>query len=238
MIKLTINKDVFISEIQQRIDAAKELVAPTVLQEIAKASFTILGERFVTAVDREAVRNPKKLHHVYEWGKLGSPSGRLFVIRRSGILGGTLVMSTSFTASRAPVPIPPELQNPGATGKSVTARSIFKNKAEVMEAGNPVSFEAKRIITFLGTEGQVFVKPGTRITIMNPGGMQTKNAFRDFMVSWYTEHSAIIMDASGYYEKVASEAAAVITAGGGISAVRQAVARITNSIEGNKEVIK
>jgi hypothetical protein len=238
MIKLAINKDVFISQILEKVSAIEELLSPTVLQEVAKGAFTILGERFVVAVDREAVRNPKKLHHIYEWGKIGNPSGRLFVIERAGILGGTLIINTSFLPSRLPVPVPKELKTPGPTGKFVSSKNIFKYKAEVMEKGFPISFDTKKIITFLGSEGQVFVPPGKTITIMNPGGIQTKNAFRDFMVMWYTEHSNTIMDASGFYEKIAHDTALVVSsAGGNKTAVKSVVAQIVNSIPGNKEVI-
>jgi len=239
MIKLSISKDVFMSQIAEKVYAIEELVSPTVLQEIAKGAFTILGERFVFAADREAVRNPKKLQHVYEWGKIGQPSGRLFVIERAGILGGTLIMNTSFLPSKLPVPIPQELQVPGPTGKYVSAHNIFKYKADVMEKGLPVSFDVKNIITFLGAQGQVFVNPGKTITIMNPGGIQAKNAFRDFMVDWYTKNSNVIMETSGFYEKIAQDTAIIVSSGEGTrSAVRRAVSLIVNSIPGNKEVIR
>lgn len=238
MIKLTISKDVFMAQILEKISALEELLSPTVMQEIAKGAFTILGERFVLAVDRESVRNPKKLHHIYEWGKIGNPEGRLFVIERAGILGGTLIINTSFLPSRLPVPIPKDLQTPGPTGKYVSSKNIFKYKAEVMEKGVPISFNVKNIITFLGSEGQVFVSPGKTITIMNPGGIQTKNAFRDFMVTWYSENSNTVMSSSGIYEKIAQDTAIIVSSGEGTrTAVRQAITQIVNSIPGNKEVI-
>ena len=100
MITLNINSKNLIEKIQQVITGAEELAKPSVVQEISKAVFTVTGERFVQAVDRFAVQNPKKMHHVYEWGGLGKPNARLFVIERTNILGGVLDINTNFLNSK------------------------------------------------------------------------------------------------------------------------------------------
>ncbi len=239
MIKLNIDSKTFINQIMSKVDSAKELTSPTVMQEIAKAAFTITGERFVLSVDREASQNPKKLHHIYEWGSVGDARARLFVIERAGILGGSLSINSSFLPSRVPVPVPSELSMPGRTGKSISAKNIFRNKASVMEKGLPISFSSSKVLSFLGTEGQVFVAPGKTITINHPGGMQTKNAFATFMFDWYAGNAEAIMDASGFYERVVQEASKVISSdSGGILEVRKAVVNIVNSISGGREIIK
>lgn len=236
MIKLTIEDKVFLQQLNARVNDVKELTSPSVMQEIAKAAFTITGSQFAQAVDRYSVRNPKRMHHVYEWGQIGNPSARLFVIKREGILGGTLDIDVSFKMSRKPVPIPSELT--GMQGnRSVSSKSIFKDKANVMESGRSVKFIAKKVLTFLGDDGQVFVAPGTQITINNPGGVQTKNAFQTFMVEWYIQNAQSVMDSSGFYETIATGAAKAVESGAGVLGVRRAVASVTDKISMGGEVI-
>jgi hypothetical protein len=237
MIQLKLDSKIFIQQINQKVDGIKELTRPTTLQEIAKAAFTILGERFVQAVDRESVQNPKKFHHVYEWGRLGSPDGRLFILERTGILGGSLSMSTSFLPSNVPVPRKTDAFVKG--GRIVSNSDIFRYKASVMEKGGPISFVTNKITPFLGAEGEAFVAAGTKITILHPGGVQTQNAFGKFMIDWYVENTDIIMNSSGLYERIVNEASKVLSNNsGGTTQVRSIVASVANSIAGNREVIK
>ena len=226
-------------EINFKISGIEELTRPTVLQEIAKAAFTITGQKFVSAADRYAVLNPKKMHHVYEWGKLGNPNGRLFVIERSRILSGSLLVSASFLPSRMPVPIPADLAMPGKNGKSVSSRNIFRDKARVMENGNPITFQAKKILAFMGENGPTFVAPGTVINILHPGGIESKNAFGDFMTEWYLKNADVTMQTSGIYERIALEVSLALNKQkAGISQVRQAVMAVTNLVSEGAVVIK
>lgn len=240
MITLNINSKNLIEKIQQVITGAEELAKPSVMQEISKAVFTVTGERFVQAVDRFAVQNPKKMHHVYEWGGLGKPNARLFVIERTNILSGVLDINTNFLNSKLPVPIPSELQIPGSTGKFVTSKSIFKYKAQVMEDGRPVSIRANKILTFLGSEGQVFVQPGTIINIKNPGGIGTKNSFFNFMVEWYTQNADSVMDSSGMYERIVNDVSIALTAKPtlGVTGVRKVVKAVTDEYSKGITAIK
>jgi len=232
MLQLKLENKIFIEQIKARVDAVKQLASSSVTQEIAKAAFTVLGERFVKDLDRESIQNPKKFHHVYEWGRLGTPDGRLFVLEREGILNGNLSIRTNFLPSNVPVP------TRNTFTRSINTTDIFRYKADVMEKGLPVSFVAQKVLSFMGAEGQAFVAPGTRINIMNPGGIASKNAFADFMISWYVQNTNAIMDSSGLYERIANETAAIITANGSITDVRRQVASIVNSMGGNVEVIQ
>jgi hypothetical protein len=232
MLQLKLENKIFIEQIKARVDAVKQLASSSVTQEIAKAAFAVLGERFVKDLDRESIQNPKKFHHVYEWGRLGTPDGRLFVLEREGILNGNLSIRTNFLPSNVPVP------TRNTFTRSINTTDIFRYKADVMEKGLPVSFVAQKVLSFMGAEGQAFVAPGTRINIMNPGGIASKNAFSDFMISWYVQHTNAIMDSSGLYERIANETAAIITANGSITDVRRQVASIVNSMGGNVEVIQ
>jgi hypothetical protein len=119
-------------QLELKVEAIGELTKGPILNDIAKAAFVLISKRFLIATDTHSRLNPKKMHHIYEWNKVGDPLGRLFILERSGILNGKLMISTKFMPSRMPVPIPTELQTPGSTGRSVTTRHIFRNKAEVM----------------------------------------------------------------------------------------------------------
>jgi len=238
MIQLQIDTKQLMEEVQNKLAGVKALTSPSVLEELGKATFAITGERFMKAADNYARRNPKKMHHVYEWGSIGNSTKRLFVLERSSVIGGDLIISSRFLPSKMPVPINPELLSPGRTGKIVSRRSIFKDKASVMESGNMVSFTARRVLAFMGGNGMVFIRPGTTINIAHPGGIQTKGSFESFMYDWYVRNGNTIMDSSGVYEKIANDVSLVLSTNGQkVSQVKTAVAKIANSISGGMDVI-
>jgi len=241
MIKLTINQDQIdnlFSEINLKVLGIKSLTDSSVAEEIAKAAFTLTGQRFVRAVDVYSISNPKKMHHVYEWQRIGKPSARLFVLERASTLDGILDINVKFLQSRIPVPVPQELLTPGTSGKSVTSRSIFKDKASTMESGKPVTFTARKIITFLGNNGQVFLQPGTRVNILNPGGVQVKNSFQNFMTTWYQANTESIMYSSGFYERMVNEVALALNSQkAGVDQVRAAVAEVARIYSEDKVVV-
>lgn len=232
MLQLKVEDKVFLKQLNDKIDAIKELASPTVMQEIAKAAFVITGEKFMNAVDREAVKNPKAFHHVYEWGRLGSPDGRLFILERRGILGGNLDIETSFLPSK----VPSQSNRSGRGQRNINASNIFRYKAAVMESGQQVSFTTSQV-TPIGGEG--FVAPGTRINILNPGGIQTKNSFGKFMVSWYVENLNSIMETSGLYERIEREVAIALTKKTvSKTEIKSIVASIANSITAGRDTIR
>lgn len=242
MIQLEVNQanlDSLIKEIDNKLLGIEELTKPYVLEQISKAVFTITGERFVLAADSYARSNPKAMHHVYEWGKIGYPEGRLFVINMLSMLGGTLEIGSEFLPSSLPVPINPELQVPGPTGKTVTAQNIFRDKAEIMEGGTAVRFTAKRVLSFMGNNGIAFIAKGTPVNILNPGGSKVKNSFTRFMVDWYVANAGVIMDSSGFYERIVNDAAVALNVtGSNAEQVRAAVARAAEQASQGKEMIR
>jgi hypothetical protein len=228
----------FTNELNNKFFGIQELTKPRTLEAIAKASFTITGKRFVTAMDRKAQTNPKKYHHIYEWGQIGSPSARLFVVRRMKIQGGHLTLSLNFKRSKRPVPIPKELQVPGKTGKRVSTKHIFFNKAQVMEDGQPVHIHAARVLAFLGNNGVQFVPAGTVINILNPGGKMVKNSFKQFSLEWYRKNYAPVMDSSGIFNQIEREVALVLNKNNnGAPQARQTIINITNRYAEGLEAI-
>jgi len=231
-VKLEVNTKDLLENLDSLLVGLKELKQPSVLNQISRAVFSITGERFMIDIDNYARINPKKMHHIYEWGKIGNSNARLFVLERSSILDGSLLISTKFLQSKIPVPINPELLKPGATGKTVSTKNIFKNKAQVMESGTPVSFQAKKVLAFMGNNGIAFIAPGTQINILNPGGVQTKNAFATYLLEWYTKNGNAIMDSSGLYERISNDVSKALSRkNAGIAEVQKAVTAIANQID-------
>jgi len=242
MIKLSIQSNDIQNlnkQLLMKVEAIGQMKKPIFLEEVAKAAFVIVGEKFMLATDRQAVRNPKSFHHVYEWKNLGNPRARLFVLNKTEMMNGSIAVSSKFLTSKVPVPIDPELLMPGNSGKFVNKRNIFRNKAQVMENGQPITYEAQRMLAFMGRNGLTFVRPGTVVHIQNPGGVSTKNAFSSFMLDWYNSNAQSIMDSSGLYEKIVNDTSVVLSKNNtNAKDVQKVVQDIVNTISGGKVEIQ
>ena len=226
------------NEINNKMLGMKELIKPRTIESIAKASFTITGKRFVSALDNRAQINPKKYHHIYEWGQVGSSTARLFVVRRMKVQGGNLILSLDFKRSKRPVPIPKILQTAGKTGKRVKSKHVFYNKANVMENGQPIHIQASKVLAFLGRDGIQFVPQGTVINILNPGGKMVKNAFKEFSLDWYRKNYAPVMQSSGIFNQIERGVALCLNKkGDGAIEARQTIINIANRYSEGREVI-
>ena len=242
MIKLKIDQksiDNLNKQLTLKVEAIGELTKSSILNDVARAAFVILGKRFLSATDAHAVLNPKKMHHVYEWNRIGQRAARLFIIERSAVLQGNLVVSTKFLQSKTPVPIPIELQASGSNNRSVTSRHIFRNKADVMENGKPVRIESRKMLAFMGRNGIHFVQPGTVINILNPGGIDTKHSFEKFMYEWYSSHAQVVIDSSGLYETIVKEAAIILNKNNtGMVEIRAMVKQVVNSVTKGMDMVR
>jgi hypothetical protein len=242
MIKLSIDKtsiDALNREINLKVEAIGYMTQPAFLEEVSRAAFVILGQRFMQSVDRFSATNQKRMHHLYEWNRVGNPSARLFVLNKVSMLDGALTIQADFLQSKTPVPINPDLLIPGTTGKIVTKRNIFRDKAQIMEEGRSVSYEARSMLAFMGTNGLSFIRPGAIVNIRNPGGQYVKGALASFMSAWYAKNSQVIMDESGLYEKIAEEASIVLSKqNSGITDVRNATIRVVDAVVGGRNIIR
>jgi hypothetical protein len=242
MIKLSLNKsdvDNLNKQISMKVEAIGYMKDPYFLDAVCRAAFVIVSKRFVVAVDKFASMNPKAMHHVYEWNMIGRPNGRLFVLNRTKLMSGTSLIQVSFLKSKVPVPVDPELIVPGKSGKFVNSKNVFKNKAEIMENGTPVDYVAQKFQPFITLEGMKFIRPGQRVYIQYPGGKYVKKSFENFMTAWYAKNSQPIMDSSGLYEKIASEASLILSKSNtGINDIKYMVDNIVNSITLGSEVVK
>lgn len=238
MIKISIEQkglDFLSKELELKQNGINSILNENNLEEISRAAFVILKKRFLPAVDVHAKLNPKSMHHVYEWNRTGYKDARLFILERISFINNKLIISSKFMPSKSFVPIPKELQRSGKTGKFVSTRHIFRNKADIMENGRPVKIESRKIMAFMGKNGINFVQPGKAINILNPGGKQVKNSFEKFMVEWYSRNAESIMDASGLYQKIVNETSIILNKNntGSVnvqSAIQQVVESITNGM--------
>ena len=132
-------------------------------------------EAFYDYLDGLARSHPGMLHHVYEWGQVGDPFGRLYDLTIS-VNATSAVIDAEFEQSQVPSP---------------SSNEPFYDKARIMESGETVvinQVEAKAL--FFEIDGEEFFRSGP-ITIANPGGMATRgsflNAFNEFYGSYFTE---------------------------------------------------
>jgi len=130
---------------------------------------------FYDYLDGLARSHPGMLHHVYEWGQVGNPEGRLYDLSLS-INNTSAVVSAEFYQSEVPSP---------------TSDVPFYNKSAMMEAGDTVIInEVDAKVLFFEIDGEEFFIHGP-IVIANPGGDATRGsfveAFNEFYGSYFTE---------------------------------------------------
>lgn len=146
-------------------------------------------EAFYDYLDGLARSHPGMLHHVYEWGQVGDPFGRLYDLSLS-VNNTSAVISAEFLESRIPSP---------------TSDEPFYDKAIVMEEGGTIvinQVEAKAL--FFQIDGEEFFRSGP-IVIANPGGEQVRgsflNAFNEFYGSYFTQ---VYLDSIRFYKYFSS----------------------------------
>lgn len=164
-------------------------------------------------IDAKAHTNPKSLHHVYEWGMVGEPAGRLWKTKMTRTGSGSMRIQYYFVNSKRVVPINPILKKPGPSGSFVSKSHVFKEKAIVMEGGNPVVITRKSS-KFLAIpqgrfDGGKFGKEITftkgPIVVRNPGGTATKLGFSKAFSMWFRSGLATkYLKTTGAYSRVAA----------------------------------
>jgi hypothetical protein len=144
-------------------------------------------DAFYDYMDGLARSHPGMLHHVYEWGQVGSPAARLFQLKKE-FSARNVAISAEFLQS---------------TSISETSNEPFYNKAEIMEEGIPVVInEVNAKALFFTIEGQEFFRVGP-IVIANPGGSATRgsfvNAFNEFYGIYFEE---VFLRSIRFYDKL------------------------------------
>lgn len=225
-------------ELDLKVGGIKELTSKAVMEEFSNAVFTVGAKAFVKAINLEAKSNPKAFHHIYEWNKAGMNTQRLFFLYKESFINGILIVRPGFIQSRTPVPVAPELLAPGKTGKIVAARNIFKDKASVMEKGDPIVYRASKPLP-IPDGGQInFIARGTLVHINHPGGVEVKGSFEKFFHAWFATKLQSVINASGMTKAIDSEVAAILNKkGAGPSQVRTAIINLLRQYSKDEEVV-
>lgn len=148
-----------------------------------KRNQTILNEKvgnisieaFYDYLDGLARTHPGMLHHVYEWGQVGDPFGRLYELSLS-VNNSSAVINAEFLQSDVPSP---------------TSSEPFYDKASIMENGEPLVInETEANVLFFEIDGEEFFRHGP-IYIANPGGEAVRGsfvrAFNEFYGSYFNQ---------------------------------------------------
>lgn len=165
------------------------------INDLVKNANAVVTGEFVLHMSREATSHPKKFQHMYEWGMVGDPHGRLWKHILRG-RGGMRQLTWDFKASQKIVPVSDNLRSVG-----VKQVHIFHWKAPVLELGLPVRispklarflvFEAKQNARRSASSGVGFEVGGIvfhrgTISIDRQGSNQSWNAFTNEFTRWFT----------------------------------------------------
>jgi len=148
-------------------------------QKFRSVIFSQIEKDFNEYIDAQARINPSTLHHVYEWKRVGNKTARLFSLDLKESIGLSFRVGYSFKDSKAMVPT--------NYGKS---RHVFKEKARVMEAGNPVLIRprsAERLV-FEIDERVIRMPKGAAVTVKKPGGGKASKRFQIAYARFFTSN--------------------------------------------------
>lgn len=152
------------------------------MQNLAE-SVKIMADKYIDAAARS---NPDLLHHIYEWGMVGSPDARLFDIQFKAS-SDTINIFSNFKQS---------------TTIKEGSNTPFFNKARIMESGISVVITPRtsRVLAFEVDGEQIFTP--NPVVVDNPGGEtagQYTNIFNQFFGKYFSQ--AFLMS-SGIKQKL------------------------------------
>ena len=135
-------------------------------------------------IDTNARVNPKALHHIYEWFKVGSPDARLYNINYTiSNLGLSFVSSLKQSTSIK-------------DGSSVP----FYNKAKIMEEGTPVTIRPTRSSVLVFEDGGETIFTKGEVVIQSPGGIETTGSFERVLDTFFNRYfTQAFLKTSGLY---------------------------------------
>ena len=140
-------------------------------------------------IDTNARMDPQAMHHVYEWGKTGMASQRLFTINHT-VSNLGLSIKSNFKQST-----------------SIKQGSLvpFYNKARIMEDGKPVVIKPRNasVLSFNVGGDQVFTK--NPVNVSNPGGDWVQGSYEktfDNFMNYYFKQT--FLRASGIYDHLSN----------------------------------
>jgi hypothetical protein len=136
-------------------------------ERVSRKVFESLRQQFYDRTDARARSNPASLHHVYEWGQVGDPGGRLFKMTSRGRGTGMFEISYDLLESKMP----------NRNGY------VFEQKAYIMENGVPVSISpvnGEKLV--FEVDGETVYAAGP-VEVDNPGGEVVQGSLRGLFMS-------------------------------------------------------
>lgn len=123
------------------------IASPHGQANIQKTIENSVKRKFLPYMNAYSQANRRGMHHMYEWGKVGNSSARLFdlVIPASSRGRANFTMRLTYRPSKSLVPLTEAQATPNPnTGAVVEQRHIFYNKAMVMENGLSVTVRPQK----------------------------------------------------------------------------------------------
>jgi hypothetical protein len=140
-------------------------------------------------IDSNARVNPKALHHMYEWYKVGSPDARLYNINYTISNLGLSFVSTMKQSTSI------------KDGSSVP----FYNKAKIMEEGTPVTIRPTRANALVFEDGGETVFTKGEVVVQSPGGTATKGSFETVVDTFFNRYfTQAFLKSSGMYQHLSN----------------------------------
>lgn len=164
------------------------------VSSLIKAAHEVASGEFVANMSSEALREPGKYDHMYEWGQVGDPNGKLWRHILKGN-GANRAAFFEFKASKKTVPVDPILQK-----VRVKKIHIFVWKAMVLENGLPVKISPKlaKYLVFVSKKpkrgasgtGHGFQRNGIiyykgTISIARAGNQRINGSFTSEWTNWW-----------------------------------------------------
>lgn len=189
MFTVDFNAKKMVKTINNIIEYSDGYIAETKKNEkkIATKMAKISIPAFYQYLDGLARIHPEMLHHVYEWGEVGSPAGRLVDLKTIDIgkivnINADLLESTSIKEG---------------------SEEPFYDKAMIMEYGETVTVTEKEAnVLFFEVDGIEYFRKGP-ITIANPGGEAVRGSFVNAFNEFYTKYfSQVYLRSIEFYKSL------------------------------------
>lgn len=154
--------------------------------QIIESGLKILGKHFGAYLDNLARREHLSFHHVYETGRTGDESARLFSYTINNANG---VPTLQFNLKEASMP--------------EKSGQVFKRKAFIMEDGTPLTINPKRgkLLVFQLNGQDIFAKQSY---VPNPGGTAVQGSFANAFNSYIENTADSVLTDMGFYDKINS----------------------------------
>jgi hypothetical protein len=138
-------------------------------------------------VDAKARANPEALHHIYEWGMTGNPTGRLFELSMS-YTQRSIYFASNFLQSNT---------------TSKTSTEPFSEKAQIMESGLQITITPRNsdVLAF-EDDGEMVFTSGS-VTIENPGGEAVAGSFEKVVKDFFENYLVVgLLRGSGLFDRL------------------------------------